>query len=99
MGIECSGDVSDVSFYELAEITFVLVPEVIQKYHLEFYARFRDDIIVILGGDGDSRREFVDVFKRHSRFFKLKVESISAVSAVMLDLFLSKGKRFQKMEF
>ena len=45
--------------------------------------RVGDDIIVILGGDIASKREFVSEFMRHSRFFKLKVESISAVSALI----------------
>ena len=77
----------------MAEAQFVLDPAVVLKYHVEFYARFRDDIIVILGGDYVSRREFVDEFKRHSRLSKLKVEPVSAGSAVMLDLVLAKGKR------
>ena len=34
--------------------------------------------------------------KRRSRFFKLKIESISDFSAVMLDLEISKGVRFKK---
>ena len=94
MGVECSGDTSDISFYELAEKTFVLQPEFQRKYHVEFYARFRDDIIVVLGGDSQNRVEFAQVFKTYSKYFKLKIESISMTSAVMLDLTLYKGKRF-----
>ena len=96
MGLECSGDVNDVCFYELAEKDFVLKPEIIEKYCLEFYARFRDDIVVIIAGDAQPRLDFVHELKRHSRFYKLKVESISKTSCIMLDLVLSKGKRFDK---
>ena len=96
MGLECSGDVSDVTFYELAEKGFVLCEEFILLYNIEFYFRFRDDILVILGGDMDSRRGLFDEFKRRSKCFKLKVESISPSAAVMLDLNLFKGPRFAK---
>ena len=59
------------------------------------YARFRDDIFVVIGGDARNRIDFGHAFKRHSSYFKLKIESISDNTAVMLDLQLSKGKRFR----
>ena len=51
MGVECSGDASDIAFYELAEKPFVLRQDIRRQYHIELYARFRDNIIVIIGGD------------------------------------------------
>ena len=56
-------------------------------------------IVVILGGDASSRREFFDGMRKRSRFFKLKVESVSICSAVMLDLEISKGLRFDRTGF
>ena len=96
MGVECSGDVSDVVFFELAERNFALKPDVRTKYYVQFYARFRDDIIVILGGDYESRVEFCREFKQRCSYFEVKFESINRNSAVMLDLKLEKGKRFAR---
>ena len=96
MGLECSGDINDITFYELAEVCFVLLPAIKAKYDIQFYARFRDDIFIVIGGSSESRVEFVHEFRRHSRFYKLKVESISKDSAPMLDLRLHKGRRFHK---
>ena len=96
MGLECSGDVSDASFHELAEGSFILRSDVVSKYGIEFYARFRDDILLILSCDFDLCRECIDEFRRHSRFFKLKVETVSKRSVTMLDLHLFKGAGYQK---
>jgi hypothetical protein len=35
MGIECSGDCVDITFYELAEKSFVLSPDVIALYDVQ----------------------------------------------------------------
>ena len=96
MGVECSGDTSDIAFYELAEKDFALNPEVQNKYDVQFYARFRDDILVILGCDYELRVEFCQLFKQRCSYFKVLFESINRNSAVMLDLRLEKGKRFDK---
>ena len=97
MGLEMSGDVSDIAFHEMVEAEFVLNESVREKYHVEFYGRFRDDILLIIAGTPESRREFIDCLKVRSKFFKLKVESISRNSAVMLDLVVSKGFRFENI--
>ena len=57
-----SGDVCDISFYEMAEKDLCLNPVVPGKYHIEFYARFRDDIFVVASGDSRSRKGFIDIF-------------------------------------
>ena len=80
----------------MAEKNYALDPEIREKYFVEFYARFRDDIIVVLAGDPRSRKEFLYGLKRCSDFYKLKVESISPTSCVMLDLVLSKGRKYER---
>ena len=95
MGVECSGDTSDIVFYELAQKPFVLRQDIRRQYHIELYAKFRDDIIVIIGGDSRNHVEFGHKFKSYSKYFKLKVKSISNESVVMLDLELSRSKRFR----
>ena len=51
MGLESSGDVSDIAFYELAEKPFACRQDVIDLYKVKLYPRFRDDIVVILACD------------------------------------------------
>ena len=46
-----------------------------------------------------SRRTFIDQLRACSTSFKLKVESFSSSSVNMLDLCLSKGRRFEKSGF
>ena len=68
MGLECSGDVSDICFHEMVEVGFVLDEEIRKKFFVEFYGRFRDDILVVLGGDSDTRLAVAREMKRRSRF-------------------------------
>ena len=95
MGLECSGDISDVCFDRMVEKAYCNNKTVRERYHVEFYGRFKDDILVVLGGSKESRREFLEGMKKRSRFFKLKVESVNVDSAVMLDLTVSKGTRYK----
>ena len=96
MGLEMSGDVCDVAFYDMVERGFVDSSEFRSVYRVLFYVRFRDDILVILGGTPDTRKAFSDEMKTRSSFFKLKIESISPSSAVMLDLHISKGSQYER---
>lgn len=96
MGLECSGDISDMCFHHMVEKPFCCDSTFRRHYHVEFYGRFRDDILLVLGGTPDSRREFIHAMKIRSRFFKLKVESVHASPAVMLDLVVSKGIRYER---
>ena len=99
MGLECSGDVSDVCFHHMVEAFFILDSEIRKRFDIQFYCRFRDDILIVIGGTSDSRRDFVDEMKLRSRFFRLKVESIHEKYAVMLDLVVSKSVHFEKNGF
>ena len=81
----------------MVEAELVLNKDVREKYHVEFYGRFGDGILLIISGTPDSMREFIDSLKTRSRFFKLKVESINRNSAVMLDLVVSKGFIFESI--
>jgi hypothetical protein len=94
MGLMISGEISDLAFYSMVESKFVLKAETKSKFDLIYYGRFKDDGLVILGGSPDSRREFFTEMKRFSRFFKIIVESVSDVSAVMLDVELFKGPQW-----
>jgi len=96
MGLLCSGEISDFLFYQLAEKYFVLRDEIRLKYHIKFYARFKDDLFIVLGGSPESRKEFWHEFKTRSKYFKLKMESISNTEANVLDLCLFKGPLWRR---
>ena len=96
MGLEMSGDVCDIAFHDMVDKDFVDSSEFKDRYHVEFYARFRDDILVCLAGAPASRRAFCDEMKRRSNFFKLKIESIDKNEAIMLDPRITKGSLFTR---
>ena len=85
MGLGCSGEVSDVTYWDLAERPFACTPEATSKYSLHYYGRFKDDGIIILSCDRTLRLEFCRNLKLHSDFFKIKFESLSDSSAIFLD--------------
>ena len=43
-GILCSGEISDFVFLQFTELAFALKPEVVAKYSVKLYCRFKDDI-------------------------------------------------------
>ena len=55
MGLICSGEVSDFCFLELVDKPSVLNPLIREQYEVHFYGRFKDDMLVILGGSSDPR--------------------------------------------
>jgi len=96
MGVVCSGEVSDVCFYALAEKHFCLDPHVRKKFDIMYYGRFKDDGLLIIGGNVESRVKFFNFFKTRAKFFDVKVESISRCSCTMLDVRLYKGERWRQ---
>lgn len=97
MGLECSREVSDTAFHCLAEESVVLNPTIRRKYRITFYARFRDDIFIILGGeDCSSKSEFFAEFSKRSDFFKLKVDCLNKCEVPMLDLRIFRGRRWHQ---
>ena len=91
MGLSCSGEVSDVAFWWMVERNFIDHPQNRKNFFVELYARFKDDIFLCLGGPKERQLKFVNALKMRARFFKLNVESVSAVSCKMLDLEVYKG--------
>ena len=89
MGLLCSGSIADVSFLHMAEKSYVLDPDVRAKYKLVYYARFKDDIILVMDDqEVESIMEFFDLFRQHSSFFRLEVESVPRTKVQMLDVLL-----------
>ena len=94
MGMMLSGDISDAALYWMAEKSFALDVQVQEKYSIYKYLRYKVDILLIIGGSSQSRREFFEEFKIRSNSFKIKIDEISSTSVEMLDITLFKGPRF-----
>ena len=83
MGCIASNELSCVDFYDRAEAPFVLLELVQVRYGISLYLRFKDDIILAMGGDVAS---FLSEFSTHAAHYKLKLDCQSLVSVPMLDL-------------
>jgi hypothetical protein len=96
MGLLCSGDVADASLFMLAEKEFATSPAIQQQYHISYYGRFRDDILLVIAGSMETRNAFLNEFRRRAGCFKFVIDSLSSTTADFLDLTVSKGKRWSK---
>ena len=97
MGDESSGAVSDWSFYVRAERHFMLKAEIQERYGIIAYLRYRDDFVIITNGtDHDFMMTLIWQLKDRCNPFKIKCESISNHGCAMLDIYMSKGPRFQR---
>ena len=88
MGLLCSGDICDITFYKTVEETIL---PVLASWNVVDYFRFRDDIFAIVDGPISCVRGFVEALKASSCVWKLKVESISLHEVVFLDLRIFKS--------
>jgi hypothetical protein len=89
MGLLFAGDVSDVVYYEHVEKPFLLAAD----STLVYYARFRDDVFMILNGPGPSRHALIRNYLSRNSIFKIELESTSYDTCSFLDLNLYKGPR------
>ena len=74
MGLTCSGELSDGAFCNLAEKDFATNPEIQARYGILFYARFKDDGIIIATCNRQDLIDFTAKFKQKSAPFQLKFE-------------------------
>lgn len=96
MGLRGSGEISDSCLYSLSERGFALDPDVMREHGVLYYARYKDDILVLHAGPNKSLGDWLAKFRQKCKFFKIKLESLSSHSATMMDLRLFKGPRFQR---
>ena len=98
MGLMCSGDVSDTAFHYMVEDAFITDAGVRRRYGVTFYGRIKDDIFIILDGIVHARQwgALVREMRVRSQFFKLKVESLTSVSAIILDVELKKDSEWRR---
>ena len=95
MGLLCSGEISDLALYGMMELPTVLNPGFREKFGIIGYMRFKDDLLMVVDSTKSQRREMVGEMRRHSRFFRLKVESIGQEETTFLDLRIYRGVRWQ----
>jgi len=91
MGLILGGDVADITFYELCERNFLLLPEVVERFSIKMYCRYKDDGFLVLGGDLTTRVTLWKELSERARYFELKLDSLSRTRATMLDLEIFKG--------
>jgi hypothetical protein len=89
MGMRHSGSVSDASFLELVELQ-LLTANSRTQHGIELYARYRDDILVVLS-DPQCCSPFVkQLVSLAAPLYVVERESFSLVGSQMLDLFVFK---------
>ena len=96
MGLICSGEISDWTFFADAEENFVLDDAVRTRFGILLYLRFKDDIFVVMEAEDDAVTTFLEEFQALAGDFVLKLEANSSSSVEMLDLTISKGARWLK---
>ena len=90
-GLIHSGDVTDLTYYCVVEKNLI-TPESLNLHAIKLYIRFRDDIFII-ASESTKMWTFAKKLQRQGvkHGFKIKLESYSKQSAVMLDFEVFKG--------
>ena len=92
MGLPMSRELSDANFLVEAEDSYCLRSGICHEHGVFYYGRYADDILVIFVDTVcETRMRFLQGFKRHSRSYPLKVESVSSDEVQMLDMLISLG--------
>ena len=104
MGSIASGDISDIAFWNLVESPFASKRETHSKYGIQWYGRYRDDILIMFDPALATHEpthaspivEFVWKMRdRAASTYPLKVEEVAAEGVSFLDVFLYKSHSFQ----
>ena len=98
MGLLCSGELADASFHSMVEEPFATRPRVQHEYGAKLYCRFKDDGLIVFRGRSSSSTQglFLREMMRRSRFFKIKLESRTVHSTIMLDVELKKDDEWRR---
>ena len=96
MGLTCSGELSDCAFCHLAGSNFAADHTTQSQFGIIFYARFKDDGLIITTGSRDQRRSFESLFREKAKPFAIHFDDVSQHSISMLYVVLFKGPRWKK---
>jgi hypothetical protein len=89
MGAQHSSNATDLAFYNHAERRLNW-----QEHGVLLYLRFRDDVFFV-AENRTHAMAFIERLSRAAAPWRLEVETISSLMAVMLDLMVFKGPRFR----
>ena len=95
MGLSCSGALSDLTFYDLAEVWATAESTKIQ-YEVWLYCRFADDGLIVCANKPELYSAFVAGLRSRARFFQLEFDAPTVDAITFLDLKLSFGSRFMR---
>ena len=101
MGLSCSGDLSNLTFWERAERGFTDSPDIRTKFMIFEYLRFYDDIFIV-ARDGGGWKDFLKELSLRASFFKVELEGSSTTRIQMLDVSIYLGARYRasrKLDF
>ena len=96
MGLPHSGSLANSAFAGRVERTWLSRESTKAAYGIFLYARYMDDIIVVLRRDFKLVRQFIQELSHRSGYFIMQVESCSLAHATMLDLELYFGPGHKK---
>ena len=89
-------DVADVAFWSCVERATLCNDTFRAQHGIEFYARFRDDgLIITSGGPANNAVSMFNGMKQHSRYFCITDESTTRESIDCVNAALFKGGRWQ----
>eukprot|EP00959_Pyramimonas_sp_CCMP1952_P058791 1227705-Pyramimonas_sp.AAC.1 len=93
MGMICSGEVSDSTFFQLAEEPWINDAAFFRSVGLRCYFRFKDDIIAFFDGPNQQCDRFFTMLSLRAGPFALELERLSHHEATFLDVHLFKKSR------
>ena len=100
MGMSCSGELSDMTFYNNVERDFLERESVRDRFNIIYYSRFKDDGIIIFSHFDACR---IDELKwelmQRSAFFKLAFGDLNFERADFLDVSVFKGNGWKLTGF
>ena len=94
MGLQFSGPVADLAFYQLCERNLATDPTVQQAFTIKHYKRLKDDIFII-AGNRRHFREYYEKFKTLAKdVFTVYVDEVSNTEVTMLSnkVLLDRGR-------
>ena len=86
---------ADFTFYASVEGGIIDNPELLRQHFIDLYVRFKDDILIILGGTRVSRLNFFTSLREQSSVWSLEVEHVSSSACNFLDLNIAKGAKWR----
>ena len=96
MGCIHAGELSDLCYYYLVEMGYLLDPCVRQAFGIIAYYRFKDDVFIIFQTDGDTVQACIAAIQHRAKYFVVTEDKISSTSVDMLDITLSKTNSWIK---